>query len=262
MPLVESVREKATRYALLFAALFISCWITQQALVVNAIAQEQRSAVQDRGPAHTTKSGAADGVMDNLWSPALTGERRPLYRLRQSDVIEIAFTFAPEFDQTVTIQPDGYISLKGVDELFAAGKTVPELREALQKTYTATLHRPEIMVRLKEFDKPSFIATGEVNRPGKYELRGDVTLTEALAIAGGFNGQAKHSQVVLFRRMPGDIAEAKLVDVKKMLKSRDLREDIYLRPGDMLFVPQNAISKIRRYLPATVLSSYFNAAQY
>jgi polysaccharide export outer membrane protein len=248
------------RSALLHTALAFSCCLTQQALVVAALAQGPRPAAagQDHGTVGTTKPGVADGA----WSPALTGERRPLYRLKQSDVVEITFTFAPEFNQTVIVQPDGFISLKGLEELYVEGATLPELREAVRKTYAAMLHEPEITVRLKEFDKPYFIATGEVTRPGKYELRGDITVTEALAIAGGTTGQAKHSQVVLFRRMPNDIAEARLLNVKKMMKSRDLREDIHLRPGDMLFVPQNAISKIRRYLPTSNLSTYFNPTQF
>jgi hypothetical protein len=50
--------------------------------------------------------------------------------------------------------------------------------------------------------------------------------------------------------------EAHLLDVKKMLKSRDLTEDVHLRPGDMIFVPQNRISKISRYLPTTSLGLY------
>ena len=124
------------------------------------------------------------------------------------------------------------------------------------------LHDPELTVTLRDFDKPYFIASGEVMRPGKYELRGDATVTGAVAIAGGFNGQAKHSQVVLFRRTSQDLVEARILDVKQMLKNRALGEDIHLKPGDLLFVPQNTISKIRRYLPIPNLSMYVNPAQF
>jgi protein involved in polysaccharide export with SLBB domain len=118
------------------------------------------------------------------------------------------------------------------------------------------LHEPEIDVVLKEFDRPYFIASGEVGKPGKYDLHGDTTVTAAVAIAGGFTGQAKHSQVVLFRHVSDDTVEAKLLNIKSMLAHRDLREDVHLRPGDMLFVPQNLISKIRRYLPVSSLGMY------
>lgn len=239
--------------------LALACCLLQQVLVV-AVAQEKRPrvAIEDAGRAAATKPGVADGA----WSPALTGERRPLYRLRDSDVLEIAFTFAPEFNQTVTIRPDGFITPKGVDELYVQGMTVPEVREALRNLYAATLNDPEVTVVLANFDKPYFIATGEVTHPGKYELRGDTTVTEALAIAGGFTGNAKHSQVVLFRRSSPEQVEARLLDVKRMLKSRHLEEDARLMPGDLLFVPQSTIAKIRRYMPTSSLGMFWNPAQY
>ncbi|MBZ5599012.1 MAG: polysaccharide biosynthesis/export family protein [Acidobacteriia bacterium] len=192
----------------------------------------------------------------------MTGERRPLYRLRKSDVLEVSFTFAPEFNQTVTVQPDGFIALKGLDELYAEGATLAEVRATIAAAYAATLHDPEITVVLKDFDKPYFIAGGEVTRPGKYELRGDTTVTEAVAIAGGLNGQAKHSQVVVFRRVTNELVETHVLNLKRMLNSRNVAEDIHLRPGDLVYVPQNTISKIRRYLPSPNLSMYWNPSQF
>lgn len=236
-----------------------ACWVAPQAVVMS-VAQEQgpRVVSEDPGPTDTPKPGIADGEV----SPALTGARRPLYRLRKSDVLGISFNFAPEFDQTVSVQPDGFITLKGLEELYVEGMSLRKLRETIRGAYAIMLHDPEVTLVLKEFDKPYFIATGEVTHPGKYELRGDMTVTEAVAVAGGFTGQAKHSQVVLFRRMSDERVEARLLDVKQMLKSRNLEEDVHLKPGDLLFVPQNLISKIRRYLPAPNLSMYWNPAQF
>lgn len=67
-----------------------------------------------------TSTSTADGTRgpDN-GSPALTGARHPQYRLRKSDVVEIKFTFSPEFDQTVTVLPDGFVALNTVGDLFA-----------------------------------------------------------------------------------------------------------------------------------------------
>ena len=188
----------------------------------------------------------------------MTGVRRPLYRLRSSDVVEIDLTFSPQFNQLLTVQPDGYLPLKGVEQVHAENLTVPELQAAVRRAYTGILHDPEVTVVLKDFDKPSFIAAGEVTHPGKYELRADTTVTEAVAIAGGFTPRAKHSQIVLFRRISDETVESHLLNVKSMLKARTLGEDVHLRPGDVLFVPQNLISKIRQFLPASSLSLYAN----
>jgi polysaccharide export outer membrane protein len=230
-----------------------------QGLVVAA-AQEQRSrkTVVASETAETTNPGTADG----LWSPALTGVRRPLYRLRPSDIVEIHFTFTPEFDQTATVQPDGFIPLKGAAQLYAQDLTVPELQRAITDTYTGTMHDPEVTVSLKDFDRPYFLAGGQVAHPGKYELREDLTVTEGVELAGGFSDQAKHSQVVLFRHVSPDLVESRVINVKELLRSRNLAEDFHLRSGDMVFVPQNAISKIRRYLPASNLSLYSTPTQF
>ena len=182
--------------------------------------------------------------------------RTPLYRLHKSDVIEVEFTFSPEFNQTLTIQPDGYITLKGVGEVPAEDKTIAEVTKAIAGAYHGILHEPVITVALKEFDRPYFLASGEVGKPGKYELKGDTTLSQALAIAGGFTGAAKHSQVVLFRRLSSSTVEARVFNVKRMLKVRNLDEDPHINPGDMLYVPQNTWSKVRRYLPSTSMGVY------
>jgi len=241
--------------ALTIAVLALACCAVQQALVV-AVAQDQRPrvAINHAGQADATVPGIADGV----WSPALTGERRPLYRLHLNDVLQIGFTFSPEYDQELTVQPDGYIMLKSAAPVYAEDKTLPELQAAIQFAYATILNDPEVNLILKQFDKPSFFASGQVAHPGKYELGHDVTVTEALAMAGGLTEKAKHSQVVLFRHTSHDQVETRLLNVKEMLKSKDLAEDIHLRPDDMLFVPQNVISKISRYLPVSSLAMYVN----
>jgi polysaccharide export outer membrane protein len=189
-------------------------------------------------------------------------ERHPLYRLCQSDVVEITFSFAPEFDQTLTVQPDGFLPLKAVEQLQAAGKTVPELRESMRALYAPLLHDPEVTVVLKTFERPYFVATGQVAKPGKYDLLGATSVVEALAVAGGMTTDAKHSQVVLFRRHAGDVIEARLLDIKQMMNSRNLQEDLQLQPGDLIYVPQNSISKFRRFLPGSNLGMYWNPTQY
>jgi polysaccharide export outer membrane protein len=105
-------------------------------------------------------------------------------------------------------------------------------------------------VSLKEFEKPYFMVSGQVARAGKYDLTSDTTVTQGLAIAGGFTKDAKHSNVVLFRRSGDGSVEVKKIDVKHMLSSANLTEDVSLRPGDMLYVPKNSISKIQGFLPS------------
>jgi polysaccharide export outer membrane protein len=214
------------------------------------------------GTGSTGMAAAKPGQADGMGNPRLGGERRPLYRLNRSDVVALSFTLSPELDQTLTIQPDGYITLKDAGPVLAQGLTLEEFRAAVRLAYTGYLHDPQVAVALKEFEHPYFIAGGEVGKPGKYELRSDTTIIEAVQIAGGFTHEAKHSQVLLFRRVNDDLVEARVFNLKKMLKDRSLGEDSQLRPGDLVFVPQNSISKIERFLSKPSLSMYVSSTQF
>jgi len=231
---------------------------TGSAVVAKASQNQDRSGAGAFPDGETTQPGKAGGPGD----PAFGGERHPLYRLSKSDTVEVSFTFSPEFNQSLTVQPDGFVALKGAGTLLAEGLTLPELQRAIADAYLRFLVDPEITVALKDFDKPYFLASGEVARPGKYELRGDLTVHEAVAIAGGFTQQARHSQVVLFRQTSSGVAETHVIDLKRMMNQRNLREDLHLQPGDFVYVPQSRVSKIRRYVPTTGMNWYMNPLQF
>ena len=67
---------------------------------------------------------------------------------------------------------------------------------------------------------------------------------------------------MLFRRLPNATVQARVLKLKQLLKTRRLDEDSRLISGDFLFVPQNTISKIRKYMPLASLSMYMNPAQF
>jgi polysaccharide export outer membrane protein len=201
------------------------------------------------------------GAGDHEQTPVLQHRNRR-YQLHSADVLELNFPFTPEFNQTVTVQPDGYISLRSVDSIKVEGQTLPELTNSLRAAYAKVLHDPAINVELKDFEKPYFIVGGEVGHPGKFDLRGDTSATEAVAIAGGLKDSAKHSQVVLFHRVPDGWAQVKKLNMKKMLKEGNLDEDAYLQPGDFLYVPKNTISKIAKFIPTSSVGMYTNPLQH
>ncbi len=177
------------------------------------------------------------------------------YHLCEGDSLAVTFELSPEFNQTVTIQPDGYVTLKGIGDIKVLDLTVPQLTQLLRESYNKILNDPEIAVVLTDFQKPFFVADGQVTHPGKYELRGNVTLAEAVAVAGGFTDAAKHSQVRLYRRVDDQWMLAKVFDLKAMEKKGDLHEDPLLHPGDMLYVPKNSLSKIKPFIPYTGVSA-------
>jgi protein involved in polysaccharide export with SLBB domain len=164
------------------------------------------------------------------------------YRLRSGDVLELNFPFVPEFDQSMTVQPDGFITLRALGALQVAGTTVPELTERLRTAYESILKDPVITIELKEFEKPYFIVAGEVEKPGKYDLRGETTFTQAVAVAGGIKQRAKQSRAVLFQRQPDGGFKATKVDMNRMLKNADLNRDLHVQPGDLVFIPRRGMN--------------------
>jgi polysaccharide export outer membrane protein len=177
---------------------------------------------------------------DTEWTRWTSGR----YRITPGDVLELTFPFVPELNQTLTVQPDGYVSLKELPDLRIQGRTVGQVKADLLEAYGQFVRDPVITVTLKEFQEPYFIAGGEVTKPGRYDLRGATTLTEALALAGGPVRGANLARVVIFRRSAGEQLEAKEIDVRTMYAKRDLSEDLFLRPGDMLFVPKGVLGKL------------------
>jgi polysaccharide biosynthesis/export protein len=228
------------------------------ALLITAVcaAQSQNASNAATPVAAATNQSAPAGT-----NPTFS-QRDDRYRLKESDVFDISFELTPEYNQSgVTVQPDGYITLRNVGDLKVAGLTEPQLVDTLKLTYGKILHDPLISVVLRDFQRPYFIADGQLGHPGKFELRGDVTLSEAIAMAGGFTEASKHSQVVLYRRLNSQWTEAKLYNLKEMESKHDMSEDPVLHPGDMLFVPKNRFSKVRQFLPTSGVGlSAYNAA--
>ncbi len=225
------------------------------------LAQDSLAQANPTPDASNSNTSAPSAVSSNSAGSAATPQfqtRNNRYRISAGDSFDLTFDLSPEFNQNgVTVQPDGFVTLRGVGDLKVEGQNVPELTSTLRTAYAKILHDPIISVVLKDFEKPYFVADGQVGKPGKYDLRGNVTLTEAIAIAGGFTEKAKHSQVLLFRRVDEKWMEARILNVKKMEKSGNLAEDPFLHPGDMLFVPKNTLSKIDRLIPAASMGSFF-----
>jgi polysaccharide biosynthesis/export protein len=184
------------------------------------------------------------------------GERNPRYRICRDDVLLLSFPLSPELNQKVIVQPDGFIALQNVGSIHVEGLTLPGVVEAVKKAYSNTLHDPIVDADLADFQKPVFTVLGQVGKPGQYDLRRDITVTQAVAVAGGFTSGAK-TQVFLYRAVSANWAEVRELKIKDILHGKNISEDAHLRPGDMIFIPEKAITKFQRYVPYTFgLSPY------
>jgi polysaccharide biosynthesis/export protein len=188
--------------------------------------------------------------------PRLTTVTQDRYRLQPGDVLEVQYRYSPEFNQTVTVQPDGYVTLEIGGDLKVAGFTIEETRQAILRQASKRLQDPIATIVLKEFQKPYFVVAGEVATPGKIEMRERVTAIQAIMLAGGMKETAKSSQVVVFRKINSDMAEVKLLNLKSVRRTSDLENDLTLQAGDMVFVPRDRISKIERFMKLASVAAF------
>lgn len=178
------------------------------------------------------------------------------YAIQRQDTLTISFPFSPELNETVTVQPDGFINLLGAKSLYAQGLTVPDLIANIKKAYEGVLESPDVTIDVKDFQRPFFTVIGEVNKPGKYDIREDLTVAQALSVAGGIEPSAK-TQVFLLHRDVSSWRVEKL-DIKDVLNGTKPQKDEVVANGDMIVVPEKFIVKFKQYVPYSFnLGSYF-----
>jgi polysaccharide export outer membrane protein len=244
----ESAVKRSTVSVIAFVAL-LSTTVSPRLLAQHAAVAPE----PDASSAATAQPDASSvDPNDTEWTRWTSGR----YRITPGDVLELTFPFVPELTQTVTVQPDGYVSLKELPDMRIQGRTVAQVNADLLDAYGRFVRDPVLTVTLKEFQQPYFIAGGDVTKPGRYELRGPTTMSEAIALAGGPIRGANMSNVVLFRRTAGEQLETKQVNVRRMYARHDLSEDVLQRPGDILFVPKGVLGKLQPMLDLLRFSIY------
>ena len=175
---------------------------------------------------------------------ATWSDDEPGYRMYPGDVLDVAVPSAIELNRTVTVQPDGRITLPMIPAAMAADRSVPDLNANLTALYATQLRRPDVEVTVKTATPLKVFVGGEVDKPGVYDMPGDINALQAVVMAGGFKTSGKRHQVVIIRRGP---------DGRPMMRTADLRSAIYnpgkadavpLRRFDIIYVPRTAIAEV------------------
>lgn len=219
-------------------------------LAAPSAAQEQdRTAPTTPPQARALEAAASQPAAQHIDDDTLATRGR--YRLQPGDVFELRYRYSPEFNETATLQPDGFVTLEIAGELRAQGMTVTELTNAITEKSSQRLREPHVAITLKDFEKPHFVVAGEVGKAGRYDLRGHTTVLEAIALAGGFTHDARHSQVLLVRRLDDERARVHPMDLKKLMRNPAQGDEYTIRSGDLLIVPQNTVSKVDRIVKWT-----------
>lgn len=162
--------------------------------------------------------------------------------LEPGDTLEVSFLGAPDLDLTQKIRRDGFIAMRLLGEVRAAGKTPDMLRKELERLYAPKLQIKEVTV-LVQSSGPVFVG-GSVAEPGEIIMEHPITALEAIMRAGGFDTMtAEVRRVVVVRHNAGKRKRSAYeLDFKPVLQGKD-GYPFYLQPYDIVYVPRTGIAK-------------------
>ncbi len=158
----------------------------------------------------------------------------PEYRLGPEDVIEVFVWKQPDLTATVVIRPDGRISLPLTNELEASGKTAIQLQKDITKKLSEYVTQPIVNVIVKQVNSLKISVLGEVRKPDVYRIKNQVTVLDAIAMAGGFTDLARPNRVIVIRNAPFGTQRIK-VNVKQVVADGS-KAQFYLQPQDTVYV--------------------------
>ncbi len=170
------------------------------------------------------------------------------YRIQVDDTLDISFWGDSELDQSVSVRPDGMISLPYVDDVRAAGLTPAELDAELTRRYAAELRSPQLTVIVSGAGGQQIYIGGEVGGHGSLHLTQNMTLAQAIQEAGGFSTSSRLKQVLLIRTMPGGERIARSVDMRPVFSGADPSADVPLQGNDMIYVPRTKIANVNLWV--------------
>jgi polysaccharide export outer membrane protein len=183
------------------------------------------------------------------------------YKLRPGDEFLLAYRITPEFNQDVTLGPDGHANLYIVGDVDLSGLTLEQAHDLIIQKEAGRLNQPELSIVMKDFDKPFVVVAGEVLLPGRILVRQELTALQAVMLAGGFKETAKDTQVLVYRRLgKGDLAEVHEINLHRIRKKNQLQNDMVLQPGDMLMIPVNKVEHVQRYIRLNPFGFSYNLA--
>jgi len=160
------------------------------------------------------------------------------YIIGPEDVIEVSVWKNNDLSKVVKVRPDGQISLPLIGDVRASGLTPTALRDAIANKLKEYKETPVVSVIVQEINSYNIFVMGEVIHPGKYSLKSNTTLLQALSLAGGFTPYASRNKILLMRRDPRTLAITEIrVKYDEILSGDDPRRDILLKPDDTIVVP-------------------------
>lgn len=158
------------------------------------------------------------------------------YRIGEQDVLNITVWREPELSGAVMVRPDGMITLPLVNDVHAAGLTPDELKDMLTEKLRSFLNLPQVTVAVREINSRKVFIIGQVGHEGSFRINSTTTVLQIIAEAGGLREFANRKGIYVLRKENG--AQSRLsFNYDHVIRGKDPKENILLRPGDTIVVP-------------------------
>ncbi|MEM8953159.1 MAG: polysaccharide biosynthesis/export family protein [Verrucomicrobiota bacterium] len=175
--------------------------------------------------------------VESVWANAAAAVN---YRLTADDLVEIKVFQEPDLDARARVSGEGTINMALIGAVAVKGKTVEEAATAITaKLRDGYLVNPQVTVNVVSFSKRMFTVLGEVQTPGRFEIpdNREITLLDAIGMAGSYTGIANRKKIILKRRSGGQ-------EIIREFNGKELArssggEAVIIQPGDVVTVPES-----------------------
>ena len=168
--------------------------------------------------------------------PAAGIPQPPGYVIGPDDVLQVLYWREKELSAEVTVRPDGMITLPLLNDVHALGLTPEQLRDRVSEAAARFIEDPSVNVVVKQINSRKVFITGQVAKPGAYPLTAPTTVLQLIAMAGGLSEFADQNGITIMRTENGKPLSLPF-KYKDVVKRRNLRQNIELKPGDTVIVP-------------------------
>jgi len=178
-------------------------------------------------------------------------EKFPLverYQIEAGDELEISVWQHPDLLRKMVVRPDGYVSFPLVGELNVSGLTTDKVAKEITIRLSRILRKPEVSVIVTGAGSKGVFVLGAVRDPGLYPYRTKMTVLKAVSSANSWQPHAWIKSVLVVRRFFEDESEVIRVNLWDVIKKGEIKKDIELQAGDIVYVPNSFIGNLRTFL--------------
>jgi polysaccharide biosynthesis/export protein len=216
-------------YALCFLMIFSNNCIL--------IAEDQKAPIPESGQIRIIR---AEDIQVSEWT-------FDNYQIDTGDVLEISVWQVEDLQRKVVVRPDGRISFPLIGDVVAEGRSIDNLTAEITERLKTYIKSPQVSVIVASFGGKKAIVLGEVSNKGIIRFTEPIKIMEVLALSGGYMESAGLKSVLVVR---GDISgntDVIVVNALDILKG-NLRENIYIEKGDIVFVPRSFVGNVAYFV--------------